>query len=65
MSKIESAQYSKYKDTIILQFLTDEYDLDKAKQIYKQMVNFFPDNNILCLPGDVSIAILREENPFL
>ena len=65
MSRIESAQYSKHKDTIILQFPTDKYNLDDAEQIYKQMVNLFPDNNILCLPEDIFITILREENPFL
>lgn len=63
--KIDSAYYTKNKDTIILQFLTERYDLDEMNQIYQQVANLFPNNNILCLPADISISILREENPFL
>lgn len=63
--KIDSAYYTKHKDTIILQFLTERYDIDEMKQIYDQVVGLFPNNDILCLPADISISILREENPFL
>ena len=63
--KIDSAYYTKHKDTIILQFLTEKYDPDEMNQIYKITQGLFPDNNILCLPTDISISILREENPFL
>lgn len=63
--KIDSAYYTKYKDTIILQFLTEKYNPDEMNQIYKMTQGLFPDNNILCLPTDISISILREENPFL
>lgn len=63
--KIDSAYYTKHKDTIILQFLTEKYDADEMNEIFKMTQNLFPDNNILCLPADISISILREENPFL
>lgn len=63
--KIDSAYYTKHKDTIILQFLTEKYDPDEMNQIYKMTQSLFPNNDILCLPADISISILREENPFL
>ncbi len=63
--KIDSAYYTKHKDTIILQFLPDKYDMDEIKQIYDQVVSLFPNNDVLCIPADISISILREENPFL
>lgn len=63
--KIDSAYYTKHKDTIILQFLTENYDTDEMRQIYDQVVGLFPHNDVLCLPADISISVLREENPFL
>lgn len=63
--KIDSAYYTKHKDTIILQFLPDKYDMEEVKQIYDEVVNLFPNNDVLCIPADISISILREENPFL
>ena len=63
--KIDSAYYTKHKDTIILQFLTEKYDPDEMNQIFKMAQVLFPNNDILCLPADISISILREENPFL
>lgn len=63
--KIDSAYYTKHKDTIILQFLTEKYDADEMNEIFKMTQGLFPDNDILCLPADISISILREENPFL
>ena len=63
--KIDSAYYTKHKDTIILQFLTEKYDFNEMNEIFRQVKGLFPDNDILCLPADISISVLREENPFL
>ena len=63
--KIESASYTKRKDIIIMQFPLEQYTLDEAKQMMENVQKIFPENNILCLPIDISLAVLREENPFL
>lgn len=63
--KIDSASYTKGKDIIIMQFPLEQYTLDEAKQMMENVKEIFPENNVLCLPIDISLAVLREENPFL
>ncbi len=63
--KIDSASYTKGKDIIVMQFPLEQYTLDEAKQMMKNLKEIFPENDILCLPVDISLAVLREENPFL
>ena len=63
--RIDSANYTKGKDTIVMWFPLEQYDLDEAKQLMENIQKVFPENNILCLPADISLAVLREENPFL
>ena len=63
--KIDSAYYTKHKDTIILQFPYGKYDINEIRQMQDQVAGLFPNNDILSLPEDISISVLREENPFL
>ena len=63
--KIDSTRYTKHKDTIILQFPYEKYDIDEIRQMQDQITGLFPNNDILFLPADISISVLREENPFL
>lgn len=63
--KIDSAYYTKHKDTIILQFPYRKYEFDEVKQIFESVEKAFPENQILIFPDDISISVLREENPFL
>ena len=63
--RIDSAEYTKGKDIVILQFPFDKYDLDEMRQIFDSTQKAFPDNILLALPEDISLSLLREDNPFL
>lgn len=63
--RIDSACYTKGKDIIIMQFPLDQYSLDEARDLLENVKKIFPNNDVLCLPIDISLAVLREENPFL
>ena len=63
--RIDSAEYTKGKDIIILQFPIDKYDFDEITQIFESTQKAFPENTLLALPEDFSLSLLREENPFL
>ena len=63
--KIESAYYTKRKDIIIIQFPLDRYAVDDMSDMIKEIKKVFPDNDIVCIPEDVTISLIREENPFL
>lgn len=63
--KIDSAHYTKHNDIIIIQFPYSKYDIDEMRHIFNNVSQIFPDNVVLALPDDISLSILREENPFL
>lgn len=61
----DSAYYTKGKDIIILQFVPDTYTFDEIKNMYESIKQIFPNNDCLVLPANISLSIIREENPFL
>ena len=63
--KIDSAYYTKDQDVIIVQIPFDMYDVEEAQRIVDVFKWAFPDNKVIFIPPDLSISILREENPFL
>ena len=63
--KIDSAYYTKDQDVIIVQMPFDMYDIEETQGIVDTFKWAFPNNKIIFIPSDLSISILREENPFL
>lgn len=63
--RIDSANYKKDKDVIIVQIPFDTYDIEEAQRIVDVFKWAFPDNKVIFIPPEVSISLLREENPFL
>lgn len=63
--KIDSAHYTKDQDVIIVQMPFDTYDIEEAQRIVDTFKWAFPNNKIIFIPPDLSISILREDNPFL
>ena len=63
--RINTANFSRYKDIIVAQFPLGKYDFEEVRQIQDNIKHIFPDNNILSLPDDITLSIIREENPFL
>lgn len=60
-----SLNYTRKKDIIIVSAPADYYEQCHVEDMYHSIKQVFPDNKILCIPDDISISIIREENPFL
>lgn len=63
--KIDSAYYTKRKDIMIIQFPLDRYTPDDMSGMIEEIKKVFPNNDIMCIPEDITISLIREENPFL
>lgn len=63
--KIDSAYYTKEKDILIIQYPIDKYDIEEMQSLAKAIKEAFPENEAIFMPEDISISLIREENPFL
>lgn len=52
----------KEDDTILVTIDLDRYDLDAAYDIFKIMVNSFPNNNVMTTFNGVEIKVEKDEN---
>lgn len=58
------------QDIIVLSIPVDSnndfvWDLESVQNMYNNIHQLFPNNNILCLPQNVNIQFISERNPFL
>lgn len=63
---ISNVKYTKNKDIIIVSFpYNGDYDWQEIEEILQNIKKVFPKNVILCIPDNIKLTFLGEENPFL
>lgn len=62
----ELREYLEYKvsegDTIVCFINTDKYDMEDSQFFYNLIESVFPNNQILILPKDVEIGVIKDDN---
>lgn len=49
-------------DTIVCFIDTDKYDMEDSQFFYDLIESVFPNNQILILPKDVEIGVIKDDN---
>ena len=50
------------KDTLVIQFDQDVWDLDSANQIASHLIKNFPNNNIITIFKGMELGVIHHEN---